>query len=282
MTLKGGFRHFSFFAYGMKVILSIITVNLNNAKGLEETIKSVIGQTYHSYEYIVIDGASTDGSTDVIKKYSSNINIHISEPDSGIFNAMNKGIKLAKGKYCLFLNSGDSFVSDDVLQNIFEQTDYSSPFINGNQVNDWGDHKSTVKNKGRDLTLYDFYAGTIKHQATFIRRDLFDKYGLYDESLKIVSDWKFFLEVIGLHNEQPTFVDIDIVNFSWDGISTDKKMQEKHDKEREKVLSECIPPSVRKDYEQLQLFKNYEYLIIPMRNNKFLFGIVRFFVRLFR
>ncbi len=87
--------------------LSIITINKNNAYGLRKTIQSVINQTYSNIEYIIIDGASTDGSIDVIKKFEDKIDWWASEPDTGIYNAMNKGIKIATGDYCQFLNSGD-------------------------------------------------------------------------------------------------------------------------------------------------------------------------------
>ena len=90
--------------------LSIITVNRNNKDGLEKTIRSVIRQTSHDYEYIIIDGASTDGSPEIIRNYEENITYWISEPDTGIYNAMNKGIRKAQGDYCLFLNSYSSFI----------------------------------------------------------------------------------------------------------------------------------------------------------------------------
>lgn len=97
---------------------SIITINYNNKEGLELTIKSVLSQTYRNYQFIIIDGGSSDGSFDVIKKYANNINYWISEPDKGRYNAMNKGIKQAKGDYLNFMNSGDTFHSPTVLEDI--------------------------------------------------------------------------------------------------------------------------------------------------------------------
>ncbi|MDH6353798.1 glycosyltransferase involved in cell wall biosynthesis [Dysgonomonas sp. PH5-45] len=266
----------------MSKTVSIITVNLNDAQGLEKTIKSVIGQTYTDFEFIIIDGASTDGSVSVIEKYASQIDIWVSEPDSGIFNAMNKGIKRASGKYCYFLNANDILTSNTVFEQIFKEKEYAAPYICGNQINDFGNGDTgIVKNAGRPLTLYDFYWGTIKHQATFIRRDMFALYGLYDENLRIISDWKFFLQTIGLKNEQPVYVDTDIVIFAWFGMSTDKKMQEKHDIEREQVLKALIPPTVRKDMEQLHYLKNYEYIAQSMKKNKIVDAIIRFIIKLF-
>lgn len=265
----------------MKPVVSIITVNLNDAQGLEKTIKSVVAQTSSCYEFIVVDGASSDGSIDVIEKYRGSINHAISESDSGIFNAMNKGIALATGDYCYFLNANDVFASDDVLEKVFDGKQHIAPFICGHQLNDYGDHIGKVFAKNRPLNLSDFYWGTIKHQATFIRRNLFDKYGFYDESLRITADWKFFLETIGLHNEQPKFVDIDIVAFAWFGISTDQKYMTQHDIERKKILSELIPLSISRDYEQLNELNNFHYIAKLMKRNKIFASLVKGLVKIF-
>lgn len=262
--------------------ISIITANRNNAEGLERTIKSVIGQTYTNYEFIIIDGASTDQSVEVIEKYSENISYWISERDSGVFNAMNKGIQMASGDYCYFLNSADVLVSEDTLANIFAYKEYSAPFINGNQINDYGNGQDKIYALHRPLTFFDFYRGTIKHQATFIRRDLFDKYGLYDESLKIISDWKFFLRTIGLHNEQPVFVDEDIVIFEWFGMSTNLGLLQKQANERAQVLNEYLPETVLQDYQHLDELSNYEDIANAMKSNKMLNSLVRGFYKIFR
>lgn len=261
--------------------VSIITVNLNNAEGLEKTIKSIIAQTHKCYEFIVIDGNSTDRSLDVIKKYEEYIDFWISEPDTGVFNAMNKGIKKASGEYCYFLNSDDAFASETVLESIFKDKTYDAPYICGHQLNDFGDHSKRVVCKNRLLSLYDFYWGTIKHQATFIRRDLFDKYGLYDETLKIVSDWKFFFETIGLHNEQPVYVDVDIVLFAWFGLSTDDKYVKQHNIERQKVIDQFVPQSQQVDYERLHELNNYSYITDVIKKNKFVAFIAKGLVKIF-
>ena len=262
--------------------ISIITINWNNSEGLKQTILSVLDQTYSNYEYIVVDGASTDGSVDVIDQYRSKIDYAISEPDAGIYNAMNKGIKKATGDYCYFLNSGDALASKHTLDLIFSRSVYDSPFINGHQINiiKGEQHKSPAKN--RFLTLYDFYLGTIKHQATFIRRNLFDKYGLYDENLKITSDWKFFLQTIGLHNEQPIYVDVDIVHFLWEGISTNPKWIEIHEKERQIVLDQCIPKSIQADYNNLKHLNDYKYISDLMDDNSLFSSIVKGLVKVFK
>lgn len=262
--------------------ISIITVNRNNAEGLENTIKSVIEQTYSNYEFIIIDGDSTDNSIEVIKRYSSKISFWVSEKDTGIFNAMNKGIARATGDYCYFLNSADRFASKNVLTKIFNNQRYKAPFINGHQINDFGSYTQKVPCLNRKLTLFDFYWGTIKHQATFIRRDLFVTYGLYDESLKITSDWKFFLQTIGLHNEQPLFIDVDIVLFEWNGLSTNPQLTAAHAEERTHVLNECIPTSIQSDYEHFHEMSDYQYIVRVMKKNRIFRFLVKGLVKVFK
>ena len=109
---------------------SIITVNYNNKEGLRNTIESVIHQTYRDFEYIVIDGGSTDGSVDILKKYDQQINYWVSEKDSGIYNAMNKGISKAHGEYLNFMNSGDCFYALDNLERVAKYQ-YETDFIVG-------------------------------------------------------------------------------------------------------------------------------------------------------
>ena len=262
--------------------ISIITINRNNAEGLKKTIRSVMEQTYTNYEFIIIDGGSTDESIDVISQYESKTDYWISEPDTGIFNAMNKGIRQASGDYLYFLNSADAFASPNVLKDIFEESNYNAPFINGHQLNDFGNYTQRVPALNRSLSLFDFYWGTIKHQATFIHKDMFCKYGLYDENLKITADWKFFLQTIGLHNEQPQFVDTDIVLFQWDGISTNPQLQKKHKEERLAVLNECIPASIQKDYERFHQMSDYEYLIPILKRSKVFSLLIRILAKIFK
>ena len=109
---------------------SIITVNFNNKEGLRKTIESVIRQSFRDFEYIVIDGGSTDGSADILKEYDAQIDYWVSEPDKGIYNAMNKGIVQAKGEYLNFMNSGDYFYDNQVLQHVADYG-YDTDFIVG-------------------------------------------------------------------------------------------------------------------------------------------------------
>ncbi len=234
--------------------LTIITINRNNAAGLEKTMRSVAAQTYKEFEYIVIDGVSTDRSVEVIKYFESQF-VHfkwISEPDTGIYNAMNKGIQMASGLYLEFLNSGDCLVGEDVVERMLialENND-NPTILYGNMLKEMPDG-TLMRNKGsagQEITLMGMFTGTLNHSPTYIKRSLFNDYGLYDENLKIVSDWKWFTQVIVLHGEKPVYVDIDVTRFDMTGISETNK--ELNKSERKKVLDEMLPKAILADYEQ--------------------------------
>lgn len=221
--------------------LTIITINYNNALGLQKTLESVFAQTRKDFEYIVVDGASVDGSIETIQQFNDSTIQRfnwISEPDTGIYNAMNKGIRMAKGEYVQFLNSGDWLVDENVVRDVLETIPNCDIFV-GNvvQVNDKGEKRYCKNNKA--VTLLTFYRGTIQHTSAFIKRSLFDKYGFYDETLKIVSDWKWYLQVAGLQKADVQFTDRYITYFDMTGISSVNKQLDKE--ERRKVLEELVP-----------------------------------------
>lgn len=233
--------------------LSIVTINRNNALGLEKTMQSVAAQTFKEFEYIVIDGASTDGSVEVVKKLQCEF-AHlkwVSEPDSGIYNAMNKGIRMAIGDYIQILNSADCLASDDVTEKMLsalEESGQPSIFY-GNMVKCLPDEHRIVDKgfAGQEITMMGMYTGTLNHDSAYISRDLFDKYGYYDESLKIVSDWKWYLQAIVFGGEKPKYVDMDVTLFDMTGISeTNKELDQI---ERKQVLEQLLPEAVLKDYE---------------------------------
>ena len=300
--------------------LSIITINYNNAEGLRKTLASVAAQTYRDIEHIIIDGGSTDGSVDIIKEYVRNVErmndermnvVWSSEPDKGIYNAMNKGIEIALGRrivnsfnrsersedknkelpdYIWILNSGDCVASADVVKQMMTEvermnniTNERVPILMGNIVHTYADERKErekkVKNvnalspRPMDVSMLTFYTGTVPHDAAFVRSDLFEKYGLFDDSMKICADWKLYLDMIALGGIQPLYVDIDVVNFDMSGISNTNN--ELRSTERRMYLEQVLPASVLKDYDAYaRSIRQYERL-----KKHHLWGFVTFIER---
>ncbi len=236
--------------------LSIITINYNDADGLRRTIQSVNAQSSKEFEHIIVDGNSTDGSVDVIRQMEDvSVNRRwISEPDSGIYNAMNKGIRMAKGDYIQILNSADELAVSDVTERMLaalEREGFPS-ILYGNMVKVFPDG-SRVCDKcfaGQEITFMGFYTGTLNHNPTYIRRSLFDTYGFYDENLKIVSDWKWYMQAIILGEEKPVYADMDVTLFDMTGVSENPANKAVLQAERDRVLAEYFPATVLADYER--------------------------------
>ena len=334
--------------------LSIITINYNNAEGLRKTLASVASQTYPHIEHIIIDGGSTDDSVEIIREYADNQakgerlevkgaenggadnennstpiyttlhnstpskhHVHwISEKDSGIYNAMNKGIEIALGRrvvrddhtsaplassphrliasnhYIQILNSGDILAAPDITERmmaaLLEDKGYrlevkgneeakgerlKAKGLENGEADTPASHLSPLasrlencpaifygnmtkvnaagqivgKSGYTEYSLRQFYSSTLNHDCAYIRADLFEEYGLYDENLKIVSDWKWYLQAIGLGRVVPEYVDIDVTIFDDGGIS--ETNLELRNKERRQVLEELLPPAVLWDYD---------------------------------
>ena len=263
-----------------KMLYSIITINFNNCDGLRRTIESVVNQTNDNYEYIVIDGGSTDGSVDVIQKYSDRISYWVSEKDDGIYNAMNKGVMQAHGDYCLFLNSGDSFYDKHVLnKNLL--SDNKSDIVVGRLVSD-SDGRELFSPPSDDISMYYFYTSTLPHQASFIKTKLLKQYP-YDESLKIVSDWKFFVETIISHHCKVGFIDVPIAKFDMTGISTSNAS--KTWDEKMKVMRQMFPDRVLEDYKRMKDSECLTQTLTPQlrvnyRLDRYIFSIVRILLKL--
>lgn len=225
--------------------ISIITINYNNRIGLEKTIASVISQTYKNIQYIIIDGASTDGSTEVIREHHENIDYWISEPDKGIYNAMNKGILKATGDYVLFLNSGDYLISSDIIDNISHELDSDEDIVFG-LLKTYPSGIIGYTDIHLPLTLLDFFKSSpIPHPASFIKRKLFLKMN-YDESLKIVADWKFFLQAVVFKGCSCKKIEKTIIVFEEGGISN--RNMALCNEERLNVLQELLPDAIFADY----------------------------------
>ena len=267
--------------------LSIVTINYNNAEGLRKTLASVAAQTYCDIEHIIIDGGSTDGSVEAIKEYvSANPNNDpffkhtikwISEKDSGIYNAMNKGIEIALGKrvvdafnrseqredknkvlpdYIEILNSGDILVAPDVTDRMvreLEKCEYPA-ILYGNMLKSYDGKKIERDTCGNGMytpeSFLYFYKGTLNHDCAYIRRDLFEKYGLYNEEMKICSDWEWYVKAIAIGGEKAVYTNIDVTIFDMNGVSESHgKNAELIKKERREYLEKILPATVLHDYD---------------------------------
>lgn len=266
--------------------LSIITINRNNAEGLNKTIHSVLSQNYSDFEYIVVDGASTDDSVDVIKNYEQkslpiregnrNSLLWISEPDTGIYNAMNKGIRLATGEYVLFLNSGDILVNENVITQ-FMLLDTFADIVACREC--FSNGKVYIPPKQEYLS-YDYLVDQpLMHQSTFIKKTAFDKYGLYNENHRIVSDWEWWIKALVIGNATYETQDIEVALFDRTGVSNEGgKWRQIHDAEIANVRAHLLPrvDNMSVELRQLrQIVKEYDFL----KNGKF-GAIVRFFLYL--
>ncbi len=233
--------------------LSIITINYNNSAGLKRTLNSVGIQTCKDFEHIIVDGASIDSSVDVIKEYAANkVNcVWVSEPDAGIYNAMNKGIAMAQGEYIQILNSGDCLVGNDVVERMLANLDANGnpSILYGNMIKAFPDGSKRRDRcfSGQKITFMGFYIGTLNHSPAYIKRSLFDKYGKYDENYKIVSDWTWYMEAIIFGSENPVYADIDVTLFDMTGISETNTELTRN--ERRHFLEKRINHRILEDYD---------------------------------
>lgn len=204
--------------------ITIITAVYNRVNTIEQTISSVVNQTYQNIEYIVIDGGSNDGTVDVIRKYEDKIAYWISEPDCGVFDAFNKGILAAKGEYIQFLGSDDSLCSPDTIENVVkylnEEVDILSCCI-------YLVHESLCRqmlfSNSHAINKNDYKGGMIPHPGMFTRRTIFDIYH-FDDKYKMLGDYKFFLQCYFDDSIKFSFIDLPVVYFSVAGITSVKNL----------------------------------------------------------
>lgn len=273
----------------MSMRLSIITINYNNASGLRKTLASVASQTYCDIEHVIVDAASTDGSVDVIRDYESanRSSVHpltivwSSKKDKGIYNGMNIGIQRATGDYIQILNSGDLLAAPDVTERMMAALDSLNTkrstlnedaisILYGNMLKSY-DVKTIINRDtcGGDMytpeSFLYFYKGTLNHDCAYIRRDLFEKYGLYNEQMKICSDWEWYVRAIVIGGEKPVYTNIDVTIFDMNGVSESYgKNADIIKRERREYLESILPPAVMHDYDmfsfpitQYQRLKKY-------------------------
>ncbi|MBO5816445.1 MAG: glycosyltransferase [Paludibacteraceae bacterium] len=233
--------------------LSIITVTYNNCEGLLKTLQSVANQTYKEFEQIIIDGGSKDNSINVIRSYEDKLPYckWVSEPDKGIYDAMNKGIDMAEGEYCLFLNAGDALYGDSAIEELM----YNNPnadIVSCNSIYEKSQyHPERYIISPKEIKASDLILNYLPHQATLIRRSLFLSIHNYDTSFKIVSDWLFFIEALLVYNASYEHIQMFLSCCESEGISNNPKNNELMGEEFYRGLKKVLP-LYYKDYLELK------------------------------
>ena len=253
--------------------LSVITINLNNLEGLRKTAGSVLSQTWKDFEWIVVDGGSSDGSKAFIEENNARISHWCSEPDKGIYNAMNKGVGMASGTYCIFLNSGDTFHDGKTLEHVIgilqEDLVLGNIQLAGTDI---------IRKAPASLTLAGLFDKSIPHNAAFIKTELLRRHP-YDESRKIISDWKFFLQAIIFDNVSCRSIDTVICDYNRHGISSVNR--DLREFERQEVLRELFPERILADYYQAKfgagntgtLYDRFQVKLKDYRSSRWLYTL---------
>jgi len=246
------------------VKVSVITACYNAQNTIEETIRSVLLQTHKDIEYIIIDGNSTDKTLEIVSKYENIVSKLISEKDSGVYNAMNKGISNATGDLVFFLNADDVFINETVVENFAnyaKQTQAGLLLGNILMLNRYTGENYYEKQGFIDN--FQLINSTIFHPATFFRREIFQKYGNYNENNKIVSDYEWYVNYFRNGGDYKYF-DVPISVFSLGGLSSDEKHHEIHIKERKDVIKKYFS---KNEINSINFFSKYA----PRRSKKIKF-----------
>ena len=229
----------------IRPLVSVVTVVFNGEKYLEETIQSVINQTYDNVEYTLIDGGSTDGTVDIIRKYEDKIAYWISEPDCGISDAFNKGVLASKGDYIFFLGADDYFLANDAIEKVMADIDLESDdLVCGNVARVDMDGREFAKTdvssfKKRDL----LFRMALPHQGLFMHRRFFEKYGLFDAENKFSMDYELLLRA---YREFPNVVlkNIDVAAWRDGGCGTGRFLEIFEEYHQNKVRNHVAPRAV--------------------------------------
>ncbi len=206
-------------------LLSLITVCYNAAEVLENTLLSAMNQTFQDFELVIIDGGSKDNTLEIAKKFSPKIGYIVSEKDSGIYDAMNKGIKAAKGKWVYFLNAGDAFYSPNVLSNIFDKQLPANIELLYGQIETKNEPTGINYIAGKRVAIKDFYHSyPICHQATFSQKKLFNEIGYFNTKYKLAADTEWFYRVFKQLPNATLFIELPIAFYDIQGTTYYKRM----------------------------------------------------------
>lgn len=217
--------------------ISVVTVCLNAKDTIEETLLSVFNQTFKDIEFIVIDGASKDGSLDIIDKYKDKISHFVSEPDNGIYDAMNKGIKLATGDFICFLNAGDIFYNNSILEEVEKKLEQSPEckflFGDAEYISTESSKIVTYHNiKNEFSIIFD----NICHQSIFYHKSLFEQLGLYSKDFKIYADWDFNINCLAKNKAKAIYLPLTICKFQLGGTCSNPESKTIYKKEKKLLI----------------------------------------------
>ncbi len=244
---------------------SVITINFNNPKGLKDTILSVSKQIFSEFEYIIIDGGSGAQDQKILDEFKDQIDFIVSEPDNGVYEAMNKGIKIARGDYVIFMNSGDTFYDHYSLNIYNDYIDGSSDVYYGNTLGVYESGKTLELIQPEILNLVFWLFDSLNHQATAIRRSLFENFGYYDENLRITSDWRFFFNAFWRNRLKFKYINSFLAIYNLHGISSDSSFSEIHIKERESFIKNFYSEY----WNEYLILKEFKYPSKPKRLRHF-------------
>ncbi len=261
---------------------SIITVNYNDAVGLNNTINSIASQTFTDYEHIVIDGGSSDGSVNILKNNSSKFSFWRSESDNGIYDAMNIGVAHAKGDYINFMNAGDVFHSPKTLTLVNDKLD-DADIVTGNSF--MPEINKLYLNPYKELTLLTLLKHPLSHQSIFYKKNIFNQYS-FDTNLIMMADFKLNLEAIILKDCSVKIIEDIVSDFDVNGVSSDNPVL--YHKELQQILSDLFPRRVLADYlkmntqEEIPLIELLPQLRKTNRIQNLVYHITKFLLKLSR
>ena len=242
----------------MQSLVSIITINFNNAEGLKATVDSVISQEFRDFEFIIIDGGSADGSRVFIEEHAEHFSHWTSEADQGIYHAQNKGIEAAKGQYLLFLNSGDCLNGKEALGDFVNAPEFKGDIIYGDyKFQDGGKQFPDV------LSPLFFFRSTLPHQSTLFKKSVFEQMGSYNTSYKISADREFYTKCYLSQRFKFSHVPQALSLFDLTGVSNDSAFSDKIEAEDERLLKEQFGVYYS-DYQHLRELKSS--LSMALRN----------------
>lgn len=247
--------------------ISIITISYNISETIEATCKSIATQTTKNFEWIVIDGGSTDGTLEILNKYKKLMSVLISEKDRGVYDAMNKGIKKATGDYLLFMNGGDSYTNSNVLEKITKAIGKDDVYYGDYNVLN-SDGTVVISRYPEKIDKYYLLDHCLGHQATAIRKELFSKYGLYDTQYRISADYEKWLHFL---SNGVTFkkMDITVSNFrNYGGLSSSRKSDALRRSENWKILNKYFTNQEIQDFAQDRIMR-LENELIDIKSTKF-------------